>query len=133
MRRGCGILTLFPGSCARYTQHAIVVYVDDFLRVFRTDYGINEVDKAFSWGTFSHFELFNGKELTLRLSNRGRHVLSVLFYLPNRVHPRAARSQRVPTLSSQCLLNSKVSSGMWPAVCSGCADSPDRNCPLSSP
>ncbi|OLP78827.1 Polyadenylate-binding protein, cytoplasmic and nuclear [Symbiodinium microadriaticum] len=56
-------LLLIKSNIYFFFVHAIVVYVDDFLRVFRTDYGINEVDKAFSWGTFSHFELFNGKVL----------------------------------------------------------------------
>ena len=62
----------------------IIVYVDvdDFLGVYRKDYNISEVHDAFVWGALNFFKLnepltFKGKELTLKLNSRGRHILVI--------------------------------------------------------
>ena len=75
----------------------IIVYVDDFLGVYRSDYDISEVHKAFTWGSLSYFELntpltFKGKELTLRLNNRGKYVL----YISQAEFIRGLDSGKVP-------------------------------------
>ena len=60
----------------------IIVYVDDFLGVHRSDYDVSEVHKAFKWGALHEFKLnetvtFKGKQLTLKLRANGRHYLHV--------------------------------------------------------
>ena len=60
----------------------IIVYVDDFLGVYRKDYDIAEVHNAFVWGALSFFKnqkplTFKGKEVTLKLNNRGRYFLTI--------------------------------------------------------
>ena len=48
----------------------ILVYVDDFIGLFRSDYDLNEIHALFRWGAFTYFEenkpvTFKGKELTM--------------------------------------------------------------------
>ena len=66
----------------------IIVHVDDFLGVYRKDNDIAEVHNAFVWGALSFFKnqkplMYEGKEVTLKLNNRGR-------YLPDH-HPEGVR------------------------------------------
>ena len=60
----------------------IIVYVDDFLGVYRSDYNVHEVYKAFKWGALQNFEVdkpvtFKGKQITLKQRANGRHYLHV--------------------------------------------------------
>ena len=60
----------------------IIVYVDDFLGAYRSDYDIAEVHGAFKWGALQNFEVgktvtFKGKQLTLKRRADGRHFLHV--------------------------------------------------------
>ncbi|CAE7750496.1 RE2 [Symbiodinium sp. CCMP2592] len=60
----------------------IIVYVDDFLGTYRSDYNVSEVHEAFKWGSLQSFEVgkpvtFKGKQITLRQRANGRHYLHV--------------------------------------------------------
>lgn len=59
----------------------VIVYVDDFLGLSRSDHALQEVHDLFKWGSLNHFEenkpiLFKGKEITLIRSN-GRYRLHI--------------------------------------------------------
>ena len=61
---------------------SIIVYVDDFLGVYRSDYNVDEVYQAFKWGALQNFEVdkpvtFKGKQITLKQRANGRHYLHV--------------------------------------------------------
>ncbi|CAK9045906.1 unnamed protein product [Durusdinium trenchii] len=61
---------------------AILVYVDDFLGLFREDYDISEVQKLFRWGDLKAFEpgnpiTFKGKELLIETTDEGRYKMSI--------------------------------------------------------
>ncbi|CAE7919464.1 GIP [Symbiodinium necroappetens] len=60
----------------------IIVYVDDFLGAYRSDYDVTEVHKAFKWGALQNFEVgktvtFKGKQITLRQRANHRYYLHV--------------------------------------------------------
>ena len=59
----------------------ILVYVDDFLGVFRSDYNIQEVKDAFAWGSFHDLAnkvvTFKGKELHLHQLENKRWKLKI--------------------------------------------------------
>ena len=60
----------------------ILVYVDDFIGLHRSDYDINEVHTLFKWGSLSFFEenkavVFKGKELTLTKNESHRYVMKI--------------------------------------------------------
>ena len=60
----------------------LLVYVDDFIGIARSDYPIAEVHNLFKWGSLDFFELdkpttFKGKELTLALNEKKRYVLKI--------------------------------------------------------
>ncbi|CAE7223119.1 LZTR1 [Symbiodinium necroappetens] len=60
----------------------IIVYVDDFLGAYRSDYNVDEVHKAFKWGSLETFRpgqavTFKGKQITLRQRANGRCYLHV--------------------------------------------------------
>ena len=59
----------------------VLVYVDDFLGLSRSDYNIKELHQAFEWGSLHPFKTdeavtFKGKEITL-LCQEGRFRLSI--------------------------------------------------------
>ena len=59
----------------------ILVYVDDFLGLFRDDYDLGEIHALFRWGAITHFEegkpvTFKGKELTI-VKTRDRFQLKI--------------------------------------------------------
>ena len=61
---------------------AILVYVDDFLGVYRSDYDLSEVVQAFRWGDWNHLEAekpatFKGKELTVFKGENGRFRMKI--------------------------------------------------------
>ena len=60
----------------------LLVYVDDFIGIARSDYNIAEVHNLFKWGSLDFFEVdkpttFKGKELTLTLNEKKRYVLKI--------------------------------------------------------
>ena len=60
----------------------ILVYVDDFIGIHRSDYDVSEVQDLFKWGDLKQFELnvpvlFKGKELTLKQNQDKRYVLDI--------------------------------------------------------
>ena len=60
----------------------IMVYVDDFLGTYRSDYNIEEVKSAFTWGSYSTMEpgetyTFKGKQLRFKERVPGRFVLEI--------------------------------------------------------
>ena len=60
----------------------IIVYVDDFLGAYRSDYNVDEVHQAFKWGSLETFRpgqavTFKGKQITLRQRANGRCYLHV--------------------------------------------------------
>lgn len=62
-------------------QSIILVYVDDFVGISRSDYNLAEVHDLFKWGALTHMEVgspltFKGKELTL-LENNGRYTMKI--------------------------------------------------------
>ena len=62
---------IFLKRCSKgKIQSVILVYVDDFLGTFRSDYNFNEVKEAFQWGSLEFLEVgkpivFKGKEVEL--------------------------------------------------------------------
>ena len=60
----------------------VLVYVDDFFGVHRSDYSFDEVKEAFEWGNLDFFlpgkpTTFKGKELTLTPTSAGRLQLKI--------------------------------------------------------
>ena len=60
----------------------LLVYVDDFIGIARSDYRISEVHDLFKWGSLSFFEVdkpivFKGKELTLTFNEKKRYILKI--------------------------------------------------------
>ncbi len=60
----------------------LLVYVDDFIGIARSDYNIAEVHDLFKWGSLDFFEVdkpttFKGKELTLTFNEKKRYVLKI--------------------------------------------------------
>ena len=60
----------------------IMIYVDDFIGVHRSDYKIEEVWNKFKWGSVSNIELnvsvtFKDKTLELKLNEKKRCVLDI--------------------------------------------------------
>lgn len=60
----------------------ILVYVDDFLGIYRQDYPIEEVRSLFRWGSITDLEpyvpvTFKGKELEIQRNEAGRFVLKL--------------------------------------------------------
>ena len=63
-------------------QAAVLVYVDDFLGVYRQDFPIQQVYDLFQWGSRQELEVgkpatFKGKELTLREDKHGKINLHI--------------------------------------------------------
>ena len=62
---------IFLKRCSKgKIQSVILVYVDDFLGTFRSDYNFNEVKEAFQWGSLEFLQVgkpivFKGKEVEL--------------------------------------------------------------------
>ena len=59
----------------------ILVYVDDFIGLFRSDYDLGEIHALFRWGAVTYFEenkpvTFKGKELTM-IKRDGRFQLKI--------------------------------------------------------
>ena len=59
----------------------ILVYVDDFIGLFRSDYDLGEIHSLFRWGAITYFEenqpvTFKGKELTM-IKNGDRFQLKI--------------------------------------------------------
>lgn len=62
-------------------QSIILVYVDDFVGISRSDYNLAEVHELFKWGALTEMAVnspltFKGKELTL-LENNGRYTMKI--------------------------------------------------------
>ena len=60
----------------------ILVYVDDFIGISRSDYPLSEVHDLFKWGSLSNLEVnkpatFKGKELTLQKNLNGRFTMKI--------------------------------------------------------
>lgn len=60
----------------------ILVYVDDFIGLHRSDYNIDEVHQAFKWGSLQFFEpnkaiVFKGKELTIAKGQNNRYTMKI--------------------------------------------------------
>ena len=60
----------------------VMVYVDDFIALYRSDYNIEELRSRFSWGDLSEFQMnevktFKGKQLCFCKNPAGRTVLKV--------------------------------------------------------
>lgn len=60
----------------------VMVYVDDFIGIYREDYDINEVHSAFKWGDLGLFQLdepktFKGKEITFTRNAAGRVTMRI--------------------------------------------------------
>ncbi|CAE7840841.1 RE2 [Symbiodinium necroappetens] len=74
---------VFPKFCPQgHLLSTIIVYVDDFLGAYRSDYNLDEVKEAFKWGSLQDFEVgkavtFKGKQITLKQKANGRHYLHV--------------------------------------------------------
>ena len=108
----------------------IIVYVDDFLGVYRKDYNIAGVHGAFVWGALNYFKnneplTFKGKELTLKLNNRGRYILTIT----QKEFISGLDSGKLPeqAWTSLLLQNNKASYALLPAVYSGFMDKADQN------
>ena len=108
----------------------IIVYVDDFLGVYRKDYNIAGVHGAFVWGALNYFKnneplTFKGKELTLKLNNRGRYILTIT----QKEFISMLDSGKLPeqAWTSLLLQNNKASYALLPAVYSGFMDKADQN------
>ena len=62
---------IFLKRCSKGNiQSVILVYVDDFLGTFRSDYNFTEVEEAFQWGSLEFLQVgkpivFKGKEVEL--------------------------------------------------------------------
>eukprot|EP00434_Breviolum_minutum_P010232 symbB.v1.2.009030.t1/scaffold568.1/size186168/6 len=60
----------------------VLVYVDDFIGLHRTDHDISELHRSFKWGSLDFFEenkavTFKGKELTVFKNENNRYVMSI--------------------------------------------------------
>lgn len=60
----------------------IIVYVDDFLGLSRSDHDLDQVRKLFKWGALNFFEegkaiTFKGKELTVKRNENNRFYLHI--------------------------------------------------------
>ena len=60
----------------------LIVYVDDFLGLFREDYDPQELFQAFKWGELKYLEenvsqTFKGKELLFQKNKKGRFILKI--------------------------------------------------------
>ena len=61
---------------------AIIVYVDDFLGISRSDHDLSSVHGLFKWGALNYFQenkpiTFKGKELTLKRNEHQRFYLHI--------------------------------------------------------
>ena len=70
------------GSDEEEVVSLVMVYVDDFIGLHRSDYDITELQKLFRWGDLQKFEegkdiTFKGKTLTLQKNQQGRFTLKI--------------------------------------------------------
>ena len=104
----------------------ILIYVDDFIGIYRSDYDISEVHSLFKWGSLQTFEeetpvVFKGKELTLKKS-QGRYTLKITMekFINGLDHGRLprGRAQQSPTLSADEQKEFRSASGclQWAAT-----------------
>ena len=60
----------------------VVIYVDDFIGVHRSDYKVAELHNSFKWGSLAKMEvgtptIFKGKELHLLCDQEGRYTMKI--------------------------------------------------------